>query len=137
MMSLYLCSTELLKLDRIEPVPVSYSSQRGVAVTLAPLEMHTIALNPYPFDQPSVTANVIFRRLTQATFKDSALIGVLRRLRRKSPRSDWFLMSAAIGTRHSGSLDASLCDSIDVRAGELYHLGPLRGVGSDSSAIVL
>lgn len=72
MMSLYLCSTEMLKLDRIEPVPVSYSSQRGVAVTLAPLEMHTIALNPYPFDQPSVTANVIFRRLTQATFKDSA-----------------------------------------------------------------
>jgi Protein of unknown function (DUF3891) len=72
MMSLYLCSTKLLKPDRIEPVPVSYSSHGGVAVTLAPLEMHTIALNPYPFDQSSVTANVIFRRLTQAKFKDSA-----------------------------------------------------------------
>ncbi len=71
MMSLYICSTELLKPDRIEPVPVSYSGQEGVALTLVPLGMHTIALNPYPFDQPSLTSNVIFRRLTQAKFKDS------------------------------------------------------------------
>jgi hypothetical protein len=33
--------------------------------------MQTIALNPYPFDQPSLTANVIFRRLAQTKFKDS------------------------------------------------------------------
>ena len=72
MMSLYICSTELLKPDRIEPVPVTYTSQKAVALTLVPLEMHTIALNPYPFDLPSLTANVIFRRLTQAKFKDSA-----------------------------------------------------------------
>ena len=72
MMSLYICSTELLKPDRIEPVPVSYTGQEGVALTLVPMEMHTIALNPYPFDQLSLTANVIFRRLTQAKFKDSA-----------------------------------------------------------------
>jgi hypothetical protein len=71
MMSLYICSTELLKPDRIEPVPVSYTGQEDVALTLVPLGMHTIALNPYPFDQPSLTANVIFRRLTQAKFKDS------------------------------------------------------------------
>jgi hypothetical protein len=71
MMSLYICSTELLKPDRIEPVPVSYTGQEGVALTLVPLGMHTIALNPYPFDQRSLTANVIFRRLTQANFKDS------------------------------------------------------------------
>ena len=71
MMSLYICSTELLKPDRIEPVPVSYTGQEGVALTLVPLEMHTIALNPYPFDQPSITASVIFRRLTKAKFKDS------------------------------------------------------------------
>ena len=44
---------------------------RVFALTLVPLGMHTIALNPYPFDQPSLTANVIFRRLTQAKFKDS------------------------------------------------------------------
>ena len=71
MMSLYICSSEQLKLDRIEPVPVSYSGREGVALTLVPLETHTIALNPYPLDQPSLTANVIFRRLTQTKFKDS------------------------------------------------------------------
>ena len=32
----------------------------------------TLALDPYPFDQPLLTTNVIFRRLTQDTFKDSA-----------------------------------------------------------------
>ena len=37
MMSLYICSTELLKPDRIEPVPVSYTGQEGVALTLVPL----------------------------------------------------------------------------------------------------
>jgi hypothetical protein len=29
-------------------------------------------LDPYPFDQPSLTTNVIFRRLPQTKFKDSA-----------------------------------------------------------------
>ena len=41
-------------------------------MTLTPLEPRTIALDPYPFDQPSLTTNVIFRRLTQTKFKDSA-----------------------------------------------------------------
>lgn len=72
MMSLYICSNERLKPERIEPAPVSYSGQAGVALALIPLEPHTIALSPYPFDQPSLTANVIFRRLTQSKFKDSA-----------------------------------------------------------------
>ncbi|MEA2980849.1 MAG: hypothetical protein QOF09_2672 [Alphaproteobacteria bacterium] len=72
MISLYLCSTEHLKEDRIEPVPVSYSGKPGVAMRLTPLEAHTVALDPYPFDQPSLTTNVIFRRLTQNKFRDSA-----------------------------------------------------------------
>jgi len=72
LMSLYICSSELLKPDRIEPVPVSYSGEGGVAMTLAPVETRSVALSPYPFDQPSLTASVIFRRLTQAKFKDSA-----------------------------------------------------------------
>jgi hypothetical protein len=33
---------------------------------------HTIGLDPYPFDQPSLTTNVIYRRLTQNKFCDSA-----------------------------------------------------------------
>jgi hypothetical protein len=41
-------------------------------MTLTPLQADTIALDPYPLDQPSLTTNVIFRRLTQNRFKDSA-----------------------------------------------------------------
>ena len=72
MMSLYICSTEVLKPDRIEPVPVAYSGAAGVTLTFTPLPSNTIALDPYPFDQPSLTTNVIFRRLRQTKFKDSA-----------------------------------------------------------------
>jgi hypothetical protein len=71
-MSLYICSSEALKPDRIEPVPLSYSGAAGVPMTLTPLQADTIALDPYPLDQPSLTTNVIFRRLTQNRFKDSA-----------------------------------------------------------------
>ena len=72
MISLYICSNERLKNERIEPVPTSYSGKPGASLKLTPLEANTIALDPYPFDQPSLTTNVIFRRLTQDTFKDSA-----------------------------------------------------------------
>ena len=72
LMSLYICSTEVLKPDRVEPVPVSYSGDAAVAMALVPLEKQTIGLDPYPFDQPSLTTNVIFRRLSQTKFKDSA-----------------------------------------------------------------
>jgi hypothetical protein len=71
MMSLYICSTEVLKPDRIEPAPVGYSGKAGVGMKLTPMEARTVAIDPYPFDQPSLTANVIFRRLTQNKFKDS------------------------------------------------------------------
>jgi hypothetical protein len=72
MMSLYICSTQVLKPERIEPVPVGYSGVAGVALILTPLQPDTIALNPYPFDAPALSANVIFRRLPQSKFKDSA-----------------------------------------------------------------
>jgi hypothetical protein len=72
MMSLYICSNEQHKPDRIEPVPVSYSNRGSVALTLTPLEVQAIGLDPYPFDQPCLTANLIYRRLTQNKFKDSA-----------------------------------------------------------------
>jgi Protein of unknown function (DUF3891) len=72
MMSLYICGTEMLKSESIEPVPFSYSGEAGTAMNLVPVEARTIALDPYPFDQPSLTTNVIFRRLTQTKFKDSA-----------------------------------------------------------------
>jgi hypothetical protein len=52
-------------------VPVSYSGAAGVGMTLTPVEANTIALDPYPFDQPSLTTSVIFRRLAQTKFKDT------------------------------------------------------------------
>ncbi len=61
----------VLKPDKIEPVPVSYSGAAGVGMTLTPVEANTIALDPYPFDQPSLTTSVIYRRLPQTKFKDS------------------------------------------------------------------
>jgi Protein of unknown function (DUF3891) len=72
MMSLYICSTEVLKPDRIEPVPIGYSDGKGLPLRLTPVEPQVIALDPYPFDQPSLTTNLIFRRLTQTKFADSA-----------------------------------------------------------------
>ncbi len=62
----------MLKADRIEPVPVGYSGKAGVGMSLTPREAGTIAIDPYPFDQPSLTASVIFRRLRQTEFKDTA-----------------------------------------------------------------
>jgi hypothetical protein len=72
LMSLYICSNEVLKPDSIAPVPQSYSGKDGPAMTLTPTGSNTIALDPYPLDQPSLTASLIFRRLTQTKFKDSA-----------------------------------------------------------------
>ena len=71
-LSLYICSTEVLKPDRIEPAPTAYSGAAGTGMTLTPVEPRTIALDPYPFDQPSLTTNMIFRRLSQNKFKDTA-----------------------------------------------------------------
>jgi hypothetical protein len=71
MMSLYICSNEVLKPSRIEPVPTAYSGDLKVGMTLTPVETKKIVLDPYPFDLPSPTTNVIFRRLTRSNFKDS------------------------------------------------------------------
>jgi len=72
LLSLYICSTETLKPDSIAPVPMSYSGAAGIGMLLTPLDAKTIALDPYPFDQPALTTNVIFRRLKQTKFADSA-----------------------------------------------------------------
>lgn len=72
LISLYICQNETLAPDKIEPVPVGYSGKAGVGVTLTPRGDNTIALDPYPFDQPLLTTNVIFRRLNENKFKDQA-----------------------------------------------------------------
>jgi hypothetical protein len=71
MMSLYICSTETLKDDLIEPVPLSYSGS-SAGMKLTPRDAKTIALDPYPFDVPELVTNLIHRRLTQNKFRDTA-----------------------------------------------------------------
>ena len=56
--------------DVIDPVPIGYAGKPGVGMTLTPLGNNTVALDPYPFDEPSLTANIIHRRLTQTKFKN-------------------------------------------------------------------
>ena len=70
LISLYICSTETLKPDRIAPVPCDYDGTSSVDMTLSPTGPNTIALDPYPFSQPTLNANLVFRRLTQTKFKD-------------------------------------------------------------------
>ena len=72
LISLYLCSTETLKPDRIAPVPFGYADAASTEMTLTPTGTNTIALDPYPFNQPSLTANLIIRRLPRTKFKDQA-----------------------------------------------------------------
>ena len=87
-MSLYICSSEALTPDRIEPVPLSYSGAAAVGMTLTPLDPKTIALDPYPLDQRPLTTNVIFRRLTQQSSRTPPICKRrISRQRRKSLRS--------------------------------------------------
>lgn len=71
MMSLYLCSSERLKDDRIEPVPLGYGGE-ATALKLVPRDPTTVALDPYPFDAPELSVAMIHRRLSQNTFRDDA-----------------------------------------------------------------
>jgi hypothetical protein len=70
LLSLYVCSQESLAPDLIEPVPIAYGDTAGVRMTLTPIDRATIALDPYPFDQPSLTTNLVHRRLRQDAFRD-------------------------------------------------------------------
>ena len=71
MISLYICQNEILTPDTIDPVPTDYSGKHA-AMTLTPLGHNTVALDPYPFDQPSLTTNIVHRRLKKNKFKDQA-----------------------------------------------------------------
>src|SRR6476660_5665780 len=59
LMSLYICSTETHKPEKIAPVPMAYTDKASATMTLTPGDNNTIALDPYPFDQPTLTTSVI------------------------------------------------------------------------------
>lgn len=70
LLSLYICSSERHEKEVIEPVPTSYGDGGAVRMELTPVSPGTVALDPYPFDRPSLTASVIYRRLNRTSFKD-------------------------------------------------------------------
>jgi hypothetical protein len=70
--SLYICSHEHLKEESYEPVPTAYEEGSGVSMTLSPIGPQRISVRPYPFDQPSLDVNVVYRRLPQTKFEGAA-----------------------------------------------------------------
>jgi hypothetical protein len=72
-LSLYICTTEFLAERSYEPVPTTYAGGPGVSMRLAPATDARIALDPYPFDRPSLEVNVVYRRLPRSTFENAAV----------------------------------------------------------------
>jgi hypothetical protein len=70
--SLHICSNEQLKEASYDPVPTAYEEGSGVRMTLSPIEPKKIAVRPYPFDQPSLDVNVVYRRLPRTKFESAA-----------------------------------------------------------------
>jgi Protein of unknown function (DUF3891) len=71
LMSLYICSSEQLKDERIAPAPVSYAEGgRGVALQLRPLSAERISVNPFPFAKEPLTVSLVYRRLNQSDLRD-------------------------------------------------------------------
>lgn len=68
LLSLAICTGELTA-GTIEDVPASNADAR-VTISYAPLDPHTLALNPYPFSSPEVLVRVEGRILSQRTFPD-------------------------------------------------------------------
>ncbi len=71
LLSLYICTKEHLKEEMIEPVPTTYSQASGVCMRLTPITAARIGIDPFPFDQPSLELNVVYRRLPKQTFEDA------------------------------------------------------------------
>jgi hypothetical protein len=66
--SLYICSNEQLKEETYEPVPTAYAPGSSVCMRLTPITNGRISVAPFPFDQPSLDVNVVYRRLSKGQF---------------------------------------------------------------------
>jgi hypothetical protein len=63
LLSLYICTQERHKEEVIAPVPTGYAGGEGRSMRLSPLSPTRIAVDPFPFDQPSLELSVVCRRL--------------------------------------------------------------------------
>jgi hypothetical protein len=66
--SLYICSNENLKEESYEPVPTAYAEGASVCMRLTPITKTRVSVEPFPFDQPSLDVNVVYRRLSKGVF---------------------------------------------------------------------
>jgi hypothetical protein len=71
LLSLYFCMRPPHD-EYIEPVPKTYANWEQVRVTLKPLAGGKVAIDPYPFDTPSLEVSVLHRRLPTTTFPDNS-----------------------------------------------------------------
>jgi hypothetical protein len=71
LLSLYFCMRPPHD-QHVEPVPTSYGDGEGVRVTLKPLVGGKVAIDPYPFDLPTLVVDIPHRRLPSTTFADEA-----------------------------------------------------------------
>jgi hypothetical protein len=69
--SLYICSNEQLKEESYEPVPTAYAKGASVRMRLTPVTNTRIGVAPFPFDQPSLDVNVVYRRLAKGVFENA------------------------------------------------------------------
>jgi hypothetical protein len=70
LLSLYICSNETHQNHVIDPVPTSYEKANGgLAMHLTPAA-GSIRLDPYPFDQMWLPANVVYRQLSRDDVSD-------------------------------------------------------------------
>jgi hypothetical protein len=70
-LSLYICTNERLKEQFIEPVPTGYAEGAAVRMRLLPVAATRVAIEPFPFDQPSLEVKVVNRRLGASVFEDA------------------------------------------------------------------
>jgi hypothetical protein len=70
LMSLYICSNEQHKEHTIEPVPTAYAKGAGASMRMIPTTASTIAVDPFPFDQTSIEAAVVYRQLPGSAARD-------------------------------------------------------------------
>jgi hypothetical protein len=71
LLSLYFCVRQPYQ-QFVEPVPTRYGAGEGVRLDLTPLGDGRVAIDPYPFDLPSLPISIPYRRLPTATFADEA-----------------------------------------------------------------
>lgn len=71
LLSLYFCMRPPHD-EYIEPVPQDYAGVKRARVTLKVLDGGKVAIDPYPFNVPSLEVSVLHRRLPTTTFPDNA-----------------------------------------------------------------